>query len=186
MKINIAIAGGPSTGKSTLAAALFARLKEDGFDYDLITEEARKLKQSMGAGRSPFDRCYLWMQQEREEGRSMATEGFVTDTPLFHLYVKARQYEQDRRDRLAIRELLRRSIDLDDQYQLIVLARDPFEFPYKNDTTRAGSESHAREQHELIESFAMHFWPKKIMYVHGTVEQRVRDILAKLKEIRLQ
>ena len=46
MKINIAIAGGPCTGKSTLAAALFAELKIKGLDYDLIAEESRKLKKS--------------------------------------------------------------------------------------------------------------------------------------------
>ncbi|HEB47068.1 MAG TPA: hypothetical protein ENI22_02125, partial [Candidatus Pacearchaeota archaeon] len=55
-RINIAITGGPCTGKSTLAANLFSHLKNKDFDYDLIEEEARKLKIELGKFRSPFER----------------------------------------------------------------------------------------------------------------------------------
>ncbi len=91
-KINIAVAGGPCTGKSTLAALLVYRLKMDGYDYDSIGEEYRRLKTEFGQFESSAERCYMWMQQEREELRSNAKDGFITDTPLFHLYVSARMY----------------------------------------------------------------------------------------------
>ncbi len=64
-KINIAMGGGPSTGKSTLAAYLFALQKMKGYDYDFITEEKRKLEEDFGDFRSPFERFYIWRQQER-------------------------------------------------------------------------------------------------------------------------
>src|SRR5689334_9017249 len=117
-RINIAIGGGPCTGKSTLAAALFAKLKEAGYDYDLVAEEGRKLKKEFGGCRTPFDRLYLWRQQDREERRSSATNGFVTDSPLFQLYAQARQYAKDSRDQLAVRELFRMCLEIEDRYQL--------------------------------------------------------------------
>lgn len=55
MKINIVMAGRPCSGKSTLAARLFAQLKEDGYDYDLIFEEDRKLRREFGEYRNPFE-----------------------------------------------------------------------------------------------------------------------------------
>jgi nicotinamide riboside kinase len=145
MKIVVAIGGGPCTGKSTLAAALFAELKIMGYDYDLVAEEDRKLKKEFGHFRSPFERFYMWRQQEREELRSTASDGFVTDKPLFHYYVQARQYESEKRDKMAVRELLRMCLEIEDRYQLVVIAEDPFEIPYKTDQSRKSNESWARK-----------------------------------------
>lgn len=184
MRINIAIAGGPCTGKTTLAAALFAELKIRGYDYDLVTEEDRRLKKELGNFRSPFERFYMWRQQEREELRSVALDGFVTDKPLFHYYVQARQYATEPRDDLAIRELFRMCLEIKDRYQLIVMAEDPFEIPYKNDQSRKSDEAWARERHSLIRSFVEHFWPKKLLLVKGGLQERLAQVLQKLEEMR--
>jgi nicotinamide riboside kinase len=183
-RINIAIAGGPCTGKSTLAAYLFAGLKSRGFDYDLIAEECRKLKKEFGDFRSPFERFYMWRQQEREELRSTASNGFITDKPLFHYYVQARQFAQEPRDKLAVRELFRMCMDLEDRYQLIVIARNPAELPYCKDQSRRGSEEMARARHRLVRSFVEHFWPEKLHFVEGTLDQRVEQVMKKLGEMR--
>lgn len=184
MKINIAIAGGPCTGKSTLAAALFAELKVRGFDYDLIEEEARRLKKELGNPRSPFERFYLWRQQEREELRSNALDGFISDSPLFHLYLQARQYAAEPRDDMAVRELFRMCLEIKDRYQLIVIAKDPFEIPYKKDQSRDGDEKWAKERHDLIRSFVEHFWPEKLFFVKGDLKERLTQALSKLEEMR--
>lgn len=184
MRINIAIAGGSCTGKSTLAAALFATLKIKGFDYDLITEESRKLKKEFGDFRSPFERFYMWRQQEREELRSTALDGFITDMPLFHLYVQARQYAKEPRDDLAVRELFRMCLEIKDRYQLIVIAQNPFEIPYKTDQSRRVDEAWAKERHDLVRSFVEHFWPEKLLFVGGTVEERVSQVLFRLEKMR--
>ena len=176
-KTNIAIAGGPCTGKSTLAARLFAELKERGVDYDLVPEESRKLRGEFGSCRSPFDRLYLWRQQEREELRSRATGGFITDAPLFHYYVKARQYSQEPRDDLAVRELFRMCLEIGDRYQMIVLADDPEEIPYCNDQSRVGSKERSREQHRLIRAFVELFHYERLLLVRGSVAERLATVL---------
>ena len=182
-KVNIAIAGGPCTGKSTLAASLFASLKNRGFDYDLITEENRKLKKEFGDYKSPFERFYMWRQQEREELRSVASCGFITDNPLFQLYVSARMYAAEPRDRLAVRELFRMCLELEDRYQLIVIAKDPQEIQYQTDNVRsAGNESRIRK-HSLTKSFVEHFWPEKLYFVNGSLENRVNHIEEKLRQM---
>lgn len=184
MKINIAVAGGSCTGKSTLAAALFAELKFLGFDYDLIGEEKRKLKKEFGDFRNPFERFYMWRQQEREELRSNAIDGFITDMPLFQFYVQARRYAAEPRDNLAVRELFRMCLEIEDRYQLIVVARNVFEITYKTDQGRSRDEASAKESHDLIRSFLEHFWPAKLFLVEGTVQKRTSQVLTRLKELR--
>jgi len=184
MRINIAIGGGPCTGKSTLATALFSRLKVNGFDYDLVTEESKKLKKEFGHFRSPFERFYMWKQQEREELRSTGLDGFVTDTPLFHFYVQARMYSTEKRDDMAVRELFRMCIEIEDRYQLIVVARNPCEIPYKTDQSRSIDEERARRKHKMIVSFVEHFWPDKLLFVEGSMDERLEQILDKLETMR--
>ena len=184
MAINIAIGGGPCTGKSTLAAALFAKLKELGLDYDLVPEESRTLKKEFGRCRSPFDRLYLWCQQERQELRSTATDGFITDSPLFQLYVQAIVHSKEPRYLLAVRELLRMCLDIRDRYQLVVIAADANEIPYKRDHSRSGHKQTARRKHKLITTFVEHFWEDKVLFVRGSVNRRVTTIVHKLHELR--
>lgn len=188
MKVNIAMAGGGCTGKSTLAAALFADLKVSGLDYDLITEQSRSLKREFGSCKNPFDRFYLWRQQEREELRSTAINGFITDTALFQYYVQAKQWVKEPRDNLAVRELLRMCLELEYQnrYQLLVMADNPNEIPYKKDQSRKGNSEKAMERHRLLRSFIEHHMPRKLVVVNGSVKKRVitvKDRLFRLMNI---
>lgn len=184
MKINIAVSGGSCTGKSTLAAALFAELKKQNFDYDLIGEESRKLKREFGSYKSPFERLYMWRQQEREELRSTALDGFVTDAPLFHLYVGGRMYASEPRDSLAVRELFRMCLEIENRYQLIVMADDPNEIPYKTDEARTAEKDKALKKHYMIRSFVEHFWLEKLFFVKGNVDERVAFVFSKLEELK--
>ncbi len=187
-KINIAITGGPCTGKSTLAAMLFAVLEaEEGLNFDLITDEAKSLRKEFGKCRSPFDRFYLWRQQEREELRSGAKDGFITDYPLFHFYIAALQHARSKRDDLAVRELFRMCMEVKekDRYQLIVMADDPREFPYKNDYGRKLSDAEAGKNHRLIRNFLEHFWPQEaLLFVKEDIKKRVEQTLAVIKNMR--
>lgn len=183
-KICIAVAGGPCTGKSTLAAALFARLKYDGFDYDLVTEESRKLRREFGGFKTTFDRFYIWRQQEREELRSLAHDGFITDSPLFHNYIAAKLYSSEPRDYLAVRELLRMCHEIEGRYQLIVMAEDPREIPYRKDQSRSGNEENARKRHALTRSYVEHFLPEQLFLVRGSVQERLEQVVAHLTLMR--
>lgn len=179
MPYNIAITGGPSTGKSTLAARLFADLKEGGYDYDIVFEERRKFYNEFQGTASIFDNFFLWRHQEREELRSAAKDGFVTDSPLFHFYVHGRQKgSSSRRDDMAIRELFRMCQEVvGGRYQLIVMARDPTEFPYRRDSSRSSTPEVALERHRLIQTFIEHFWLEKLLLVSGTPDERSRQVL---------
>ena len=181
-KINIAIAGGPCTGKSTLAADIFARLKREGLDYDLIGEESRKLRRELGDFRSPFERVYIWRQQEREELRSTAENGFITDSCLYMNYVKAKYFAREKRDSLAVRELFRMCMELEDQnrYHLIIIAKNPEEIPYKKDSARSSDRESALKNHDSIKSFLEHFCSEKLLFINGDLDQRVAQSMEKI------
>lgn len=186
---NIAISGGPSTGKSTLAACLFSQLKLQGYEYDLIFEESRKLRRELDSSirTDGFDRFYKWRQQEREELRSIATDGFITDAPLFHYVVHAIQHadRSSPRDMLALRELFRMCMELpEDRYAIIGIARDPFETVYKNDENRKLDEDKARRRHEMHLNFVQLFYPSKVVYLSGNLENRAERIIQRLHELK--
>ncbi len=181
-KINIAVAGGPCTGKSTLAANLFAHLKNLNLDYDLITQESRHLHAEFGNFRNPFERFYMWRQQEREEIRSTAANGFVTDTCLYSFYSNAVHYASEPRDALAVRELFRMCTETEDKerYQLIIIARNPLEIQYQTDTTRKSKKDSALEKHRLIRTFLEHFCNDKLLFVEGSLDERLRQSMDRI------
>jgi hypothetical protein len=183
-RINIAIGGGSCTGKTTLANYLSAVLKMKGHDYDLIHEERRLLRKEMGSCRSPFERLYLWRQQDRQELRSTARDGFVTDWPLFHFCTGAMLNVREPRDKMAVRELLRMWFEVEDRYQLVVMAADPDEIPYKKDAARKGEKQLSRQKHELAVSFARLFLPDKLLLVRGNPQARAKMVFKRLEEIR--
>ena len=181
-RINIAITGGSCTGKSTLAAILFANLKIKGLDYDLIGEESRKLKKELGDFRNPFERFYMWRQQEREELRSIAINGFITDTALYIYYTGARYFASEPRDNHAVRELFRMCSELEEQnrYQLIIMAKNPLEIPYKTDASRSSDEASSLEKHRLIKTFLEHVCNEKLFFVEGDLNHRLKQALKKI------
>src|SRR3989338_9514696 len=183
-KINIAISGGSCTGKSVLADYLFASQKSKGFDYDLIFEESRKLRKEFGNYRSPFERFYMWRQQEREELRSVAEDGFITDAPLFSFYVSSRMYAREPRDKLAIRELFRMCLETEDTYQLIIIAKNPREIHYAKDNCRSAEDDESLRRHNIVQGFVEHFWPEKLLFVEGAPNERLSQVESRLDKIR--
>jgi hypothetical protein len=105
---------------------------------------------------------------------------------LFHYYAQARQYAFEPRDELAVRELLGMSLEIKDRYQLIVVAKNQFEIPFRNDQTRTCSEHQAYSRHDLIVSFVRHFWPGKLFFVEGDVCARVEQIVKEVANMRSQ
>lgn len=185
VKIKVAISGGPGTGKSTLAAGLFARSKVLGFDYDLIGEERRRLREEMGEYRNPFERFYMWRQQEREELRSSARDGFITDTPLFHFYTQAKYFANEKRDALAVRELLRMCLEIKaaGRYQVIVFPKKAEDISYRTDNVRTSTEEDARKKNRLIKTYVEHFWPDELLYIEGSIDERISMILERIKQL---
>ena len=81
--IVINIAGGPGTGKTTVAAELFSKLKSKGYEVENVSEFAKEL---VWEGRSEAfdDRLYMHGEQNH---RLMQMNGkldfIITDSPLF-------------------------------------------------------------------------------------------------------
>lgn len=188
-KFNIAIAGGSVIGKSVLAALLFAKFKIDGYDFDLILEEGRKLKKEFGGYQSPADRLYMWRQQEREELRSNAVNGFITDTPLFQFYASARYNSTgSQRDVHILRELYRMcAYELpENRYGLIILMKDPYKnIEYKIDNSRRATKTESNERNQLTINLVEHLWPKKVLYVNGTSEERVAQVFKHVSDLNI-
>jgi len=182
-KVNVAVAGGPCTGKSTLAARLYSQLKIENYDYDLIMEECKKIKNKFGSFRDPFERFYFWIIQENQELLSNAENGFVTDKPLFQYYAQVRQFASGPRDELAIQGMYNLCLGLDKRYNLIIMAKDPYEIEFKRTNTRLSEAPVARERHGIIQNLVNHLWPEKLLLVQGTLEERLEQSVNKIKEI---
>ena len=94
--IVINIAGGPGTGKTTIAAELFSKLKEKGYEVENVSEFAKEL---VWEGRSQAfdDRLYMHGEQNH---RLMQMNGkldfIITDSPLFLTSVYNNYYLKDK------------------------------------------------------------------------------------------
>ena len=82
MTVYTNIFGGPGTGKSTLAAAVFAKMKKKGYSVELVTEFAKDLVWENRTDTLAIQ-PYVSMKQFRNLARVKGKVDFVvTDSPL--------------------------------------------------------------------------------------------------------
>ncbi len=94
--IIINIAGGPGTGKTTIAAEVFSRLKAKGYEVENVSEFAKELVWE-GRNEAFDDRLYMHGEQNH---RLMQMNGkldyIITDSPLFLTSVYNSHYLKDK------------------------------------------------------------------------------------------
>jgi len=79
----VSLFGGPNTGKSTLAARLFAELKLMGYNCELVTEYVKTWTYNDRKPES-FDQVYILGQQIRREDTALrgGFDFIITDSPV--------------------------------------------------------------------------------------------------------
>jgi predicted ATPase len=97
MCIVVNLFGGPGTGKSTTAAELFAVMKKQGKNVELVTEYAKDLTYEGRRNILESDQLYIFAKQHRRMKRLHGQVDYiVTDSPLFLSVVYARYFsDQD-------------------------------------------------------------------------------------------
>ncbi|MBR9704540.1 AAA family ATPase [Candidatus Pacearchaeota archaeon] len=176
-KINIAIAGGNCTGKTTLAHLLFSKLKEKELDYDYIEDYGRRVVHRLGYFKTSIECFYLFHMQQDLEESSRAFNGYVTETPLFHFNFHAELCAKDDRDRLGVEDLWRLWNARMDNYPIIAIAKDPEETPFRHDSSRKSSEKFERKRHMMINNYLELFCSDKLVRVSGNPGNRADQIL---------
>ncbi|MDO4198528.1 MAG: AAA family ATPase [Erysipelotrichaceae bacterium] len=94
--IVINIAGGPGTGKTSVAAKVFSMLKKEGYEVENVSEFAKELVWE-GRNEAFNDRLYMHGEQNH---RLMQMNGkldyIITDSPLFLTSVYNSYYLKDK------------------------------------------------------------------------------------------
>lgn len=91
--IKIGLLGAPGCGKSTLAAYVFAMLKDEGIDGELVTEYIREhINRHKKVPSITFQSVVYERQVEKEKILPKDMDFFVTDSPHILSYVYASIY----------------------------------------------------------------------------------------------
>lgn len=184
MTKRIALLGGPSSGKSTLAAALFSTMKEIGINADLVQEYAREHINKYGAPENVLTQFLIYKKQrEKEDILPKQVEYIITDSPTILSYVYGLYYydpkSKDHRIMLAdmYYEMM---LDGFSRYQYVFFLEATR--PYKLDGTRTQSAQEAKQIGlEIKELLRTHKIPFSTLEMPET-QKRVTQILEEIDE----
>jgi len=91
--VRIALLGAPGCGKSTLAAYVYAMLKDEGLDGDLVQEYIREhINKHKKVPSITFQSIVYERQLEKEKILPADLDFFVTDSPHILSYIYASMY----------------------------------------------------------------------------------------------
>lgn len=141
----ICLCAGPCCGKSTLAAEIFARLKERGYDVEHVQEY---VKGWTFIGRKPksFDQMYIFAKQLHKEDVPLRSgiQVIVTECPLFLSACYAKKYKAP-----GAEHLIAMNDDVERKYPSINFVIDRKNMPY-NKVGRFQDLKGAKEMDKII------------------------------------
>lgn len=182
--IRIALLAGPGAGKTTLANALTARLKDLGYRWYNVQEYAREFIDKHGpdaaSKRMSIPLLIANKQISRERRVPKTCDGFVTDSPLILPWFYATNLAAEPVEKYEIltslyQMFLRSFLD----YTLIVSVRR--EKKYDKDGTRFQTEDEARGIDSWIRGMVLaHGF--ELFEVSGKTETRVNQIVRELEK----
>ena len=179
----IALLGGPSTGKSTLAARLFSELKDRGIQTELVQEYAREHINRLGKVNNILTQYLFYEKQRQKEDIIPETiEYIITDSPTILCYIYAVYYaiigDVDHQELLV--DMYSKTIrdGLNRYHKIYFLESNR---PYVKDGTRTQTKEESKEIGENIRKFLdLHKIPYKSIQSPETdlrVELIIKDIL---------
>lgn len=185
--IKIGLIAGPGAGKTTLANALTARMKDLGYNWHNIPEYAREFIDNWGAHaveNSVVVPYVIAMKQMRREHRiPKEATGFVTDSPLIRPWFYARKLARgDIDSHIILVELYKMFLRSFRDYHMVVhVVREK---PYVSDGTRHQTEAVAKSiDGEIVEMVKSHGF--KLFQVSGSTEHRVEMIVQEMRRRNL-
>lgn len=193
MTIRIALLGGPSAGKSTLAARVFADLKEEKIITELVQEYAREHINKYGKISNILSQYLIYeKQKEKEDIIPSRVQVVITDSPTILSYIYGLYYYDPSNvdHQQMVIEMYRKIINDIKRYDLIFYL-EPTR-PYVQDGTRTQTAEEAKEIGEMVVQFLeLHGieyetldMPETEMRSH-IIKSRVREKL-KIEVIRIK
>lgn len=184
--IRIALFAGPGAGKTTLAMAFTAYMKDRGYNWHYVHEYARDFIDVYG-GRV-FEECGPLVQniimdkQIRFEKKLPETiNGFITDSPVFLSWIYGAKNATlgNLESYLALKNCYKGFLRSLTEYDLII--RVVREKPYMKDGTRSQSEEQAIGLDKAIQ-FLLELHGIKYVEVAGSTEERCLQIYNLIKD----
>lgn len=186
--MRVALAAGPGVGKTTLAMAFTAWMKDRGWNWHYVHEYARDFIDTYGAesieDASPLiQMVFMDKQISLQEKIPDVVDGFITDSPVFLSWVYGAlnsEVSEDVETYIALKNCYKGFIRSLTEYDIIALVRR--EKDYVQDGTRMQTEDEAKDLDHLIRTLlTLHNVP--FIEVSGTTEERCRRLEAAVKEL---
>jgi len=181
--IRIGLLGGPSSGKSTLAAWLYSRLKEDAVNTELVQEFAREYINKTGGPKNTLIQFLIYKRQkEKEDILPASVKVMITDSPTILSYIFGVVYGniKDQDHRHMITEMYNEIIhDGLSRYDLLYYL-EPTR-PYVEDGTRKEGAEKAREVGNNIKNFLLFHQTSFKILTNPSTEFRANQIITDVK-----
>lgn len=184
---------GPGAGKTTLAMAFTAYMKDRGYNWHYVHEYARDFIDTYGAGAfdqsGPLIQCKMMDKQIKLESKLPdGIDGLITDSPTFLSWMYGALYSDIVGENgglnvaayLALKDCYKGFLRSLTEYDFIVHVKR--EKPYLKDGTRTQSEEEAKELDELMFTL-LRLHNVEILEVSGTTEERCQALETLAKQM---